>query len=448
MNCMMPTLALTLLAGLLQATSVEVSVATIPPNSRVDLALLPEGAAEIRRGGTLSRLKVEIDSVEPLSAFRSDLRAYVLWAVSPEGEFENLGELEPDGRGAALETTTSFERFGLLITAEPHFRVDSPASTVGFRSGPARSRDVRTDTLRAEVGRHDYSGVTLPPQGGIHPRVTQARMAVAVAESEIASETPGAPLRQARVALDSMEQLLRRSTPLDVVLSYANDSIRLSHFALLEARTERDRRTLSDANQRIRELEDALALMGEDRDRIGARERDAASRINALLAELESVREENRSLTLDRDSAERELTAAQAEIRSLRDPWPQLMTALMYGFGARETPAGLLLTLPADAFRNNALPPETREWLSQLAGTLLFSEMPEVWIEGHSSDARGQAAWEERASLVRTHLVAAGIPEGKVFGGSPGSPGQAPEGAAADPLPDRIEIIVREFGAL
>jgi hypothetical protein len=56
---------------------------------------------------------------------------YVLWAISPEGQTERLGEIVTNHRDTAkLEVTTSLQTFALLVTAEPHFAVSKPSPIV------------------------------------------------------------------------------------------------------------------------------------------------------------------------------------------------------------------------------------------------------------------------------------------------------------------------------
>lgn len=438
------------LVGLLQAAPVDVSVVTVPPDSQVDLRLTPEGDVEIRREATLSRVRIEVDRVVPLTAFRPDFRSWVVWAVSPEGEFTNLGELEPDGQGARLETMTPAARFGILVTAEPHFRVSTPGATVGFRSTAARRNETRIESLRVDVGQEDYSGVTLPPQGSIHPRVTQARMAVAIAEAEPSGTTASSELREARVALDSLEQLLRRETPMRVVLPYADDAIRLADLAVRQARSAIAEARRREDERRARELETSLARARGESERAAAREREASARVTELLQEIEDVRSANRTLTIERDSRVRDLGQAESQIQSLEDPWPPLRMALIYRFGARETPRGLVMTLPPSAFGDIGLQPETREWLARLSGTLGYGEVPEVWIEGHSRQELAREVSEERASAVRDYLVETGLPEVRLQARGLGDLNPIPgaEEAGAGDLNERVEIIVRQLGTL
>jgi outer membrane protein OmpA-like peptidoglycan-associated protein len=440
------------LAGLLtiQAPPLEISVATVPPDSNVDLTLAPEGEVQLRRDATITRVRVEIDRAEILTNARRDLRAWVVWSVSPEGGFTNLGELEPDGRGARLETATGDTHLGILVTVEPHFRVESPGAHVIFRSVGARRSSTRIETVRVDRPVEDYGSLTLPPQGSVPPRVTQARMAVALAEAGATAETTPPPLRQARVALDSLEQMLRRETPRDVLLPYADEAIRFADQAVREARVLSDLNRMADANRRIVQLERDLEQARSEGERAASAGERASTRVTELIRELDAARTENRELTLERDSAVRDLRAAREEVERLQDPWPGLSRALVYGFGASQTPRGMVLTLSADAFRQNAPTPDTREWLARLVGVLEFSEVPEVWIEGHALGSNADAISLGRAEAVRDYLVGSGLPEPRIYARGLGDqnpiPGTDPD--RPDPQSERIEIIVRQVGSL
>lgn len=451
---MIATILLTALAGLLaqatsQAPSLDVSIATVPADSRVNLSLIPNGEAEIRNEASGVRVRVEVERVEPLNALGQEFRAWIVWAVTPEGEFANLGELTPDGNRARLETTIPYARLGILITAEPHFLVSAPSSNVAFRSGAARRDETRIDRLRVSVGTTDYSGLTLPPQGSIHRRVTEARMAVAVAERAVTTTISNARLREARVALDSLEQLLRRETPLNIALPYANDAIRLADLAVREDRIRSEQGRLDEALRSVDRLEASLDTARQNLSRSEEREREAAGRIGELVTEIESVRDANRDLAIERDSANRNVAGLEERIRALENPWPPLEAALITGFGARRTPRGMVMTLPPSAFGDDGLQPETREWLSRLGGALAFGEVPEVWIEGHSVQDRALEVSEERARAVGDYLIATGMSATRVQARGLGdlSPIPGAEAAGAGDLNERVEIIIREFGS-
>lgn len=63
--------------------------------------------------------------------FGAQYLTYVLWAISPEGQPERLGEIVTNGHDEGkLEVSTSMQTFGLLVTAEPYFAVSKPSPVV------------------------------------------------------------------------------------------------------------------------------------------------------------------------------------------------------------------------------------------------------------------------------------------------------------------------------
>ena len=113
------TLAFTLL--LFAATPAEVVVVNLPAKGTLSLALAPSGKADVEHAPTLSLIHIEVDKLQAAAKLSPAMNSYVVWTISPEGGFENVGELAvTDGKGR-LDTVTRFDQFGILITAEPHY---------------------------------------------------------------------------------------------------------------------------------------------------------------------------------------------------------------------------------------------------------------------------------------------------------------------------------------
>src|SRR5688500_2448889 len=58
---------------------------------------------------------------------------YVLWAISPDGQVDILGEVKRRGFfefDSRISVTTPLQTFSLIITAEPHFLVKSPSQEI------------------------------------------------------------------------------------------------------------------------------------------------------------------------------------------------------------------------------------------------------------------------------------------------------------------------------
>ena len=80
-------------------------------------------------GGLADRkthISVKFAGLTPANGFGKEYLTYVLWAISADGRPQNLGELELAGDKASLDVTSSFQSFGMIVTAEPYFAVSQP----------------------------------------------------------------------------------------------------------------------------------------------------------------------------------------------------------------------------------------------------------------------------------------------------------------------------------
>ena len=66
----------------------------------VGTALNPRvtGKAEVKRTAGRTRIKLEISNLEHPQGLSSYYTTYILWAVAPEGQADNLGELAATGK--------------------------------------------------------------------------------------------------------------------------------------------------------------------------------------------------------------------------------------------------------------------------------------------------------------------------------------------------------------
>ena len=299
------------------ATPADLTVVSLPPRGSVDLALTPAGKAEFERSGTLSRVKIEIDRVQAAASLGAGLNTYVAWAVSPEGEFENLGELAVVDARVRFEGDTRFDQFALIVTAEPHYMVDLPSSAVAYRNQSPRDLRVRSLTVTAQVGNYDYS--KLERSAGVALNIaSQARTAFELARSEGADRLAEAELRLARVALDTMEEMLNRADPAEIILPPANEAIRRSHRAFVFAREAVVRNQIEVA------LAEAAGL-NRDKQQLSAQLEDltaqlaaASARIRGLETNVANVTRENGQVAEERTQALARIGAIERELEELR----------------------------------------------------------------------------------------------------------------------------------
>ncbi len=243
--------AFTLLLSLLMAaSSADVVVVTVRPRSDVTLPLGSSGKATLKRDATITWVKLELDHVPLPATFGPAFSTYVAWAVSPEGAVENIGELAIDKDSGRLEATTRFEQAGVLITAEPHYMVDQPSGAVAFRTqvqpNPMTFAVLTVVRRRRHYRLFIHSDPCPARRSDTHCRV--ARRLPDRKERGGGTVLPKPSSGSGReVAFDTMEQLLSRSSPFEIVSQSANETIRRSQQALVISREKRSAVALETA---------------------------------------------------------------------------------------------------------------------------------------------------------------------------------------------------------
>jgi len=89
------------------------------------------GKADVKRSSGRTRVKLHISNLEHPQSLGSYYTTYVVWAVAPEGQADNLGELPVTSGGEReVEVTTPYQTFGLIFTAEPYGMVKLPSPAI------------------------------------------------------------------------------------------------------------------------------------------------------------------------------------------------------------------------------------------------------------------------------------------------------------------------------
>src|SRR3989442_11403174 len=87
-------------------------------STKVDLRgteLMPGASGEARVESKTGRLEInaKLNGLEAANKFGMEYLAFVLWAVSPEGRANNLGELVLSDGKSEIRVTTDLQAFGL-----------------------------------------------------------------------------------------------------------------------------------------------------------------------------------------------------------------------------------------------------------------------------------------------------------------------------------------------
>ncbi len=124
-------------------------------------SLLPAAKGEAKvtseRGGIT--IDANFKGLPPANGFGKEYLTYVLWAISADGRPVNLGEVLPSHDKDTIRVTTSFQSFGMIVTAEPYFSVSQPSDVVVLQNviRPNKTtRRARTGErpLRSAAARH------------------------------------------------------------------------------------------------------------------------------------------------------------------------------------------------------------------------------------------------------------------------------------------------------
>jgi len=95
-------------------------------------ALLPEahGEAKVESKQGYIEIEVEFDELQSATRYGPEYLTYVMWAITPEGRAQNLGEVLLNGTESKLNVTTELQAFGLIVTAEPYSASHSRAMSL------------------------------------------------------------------------------------------------------------------------------------------------------------------------------------------------------------------------------------------------------------------------------------------------------------------------------
>lgn len=286
--------------------------------------LLPrlKGEAKVRREGRRgTRVSLSIDNLPRAHELGGIYTTFVLWAISPDGRVDNMGEIKRGGSpyiASKLDVTTPLQTFALIITAEPHFLMKVPSRMVVLENiPPNKPGKVQIETVRVqyignssdyfrdprvpEIATSDYRDIPVSLLG--------ARQAVNLAKFAGASQDAQVELQTAEDDLLAAEKALRFNQPkeeVDVLARKATSS---------GARAEE----LAQA-RKVARLRREDTLRRDEALRTAERTADSAQReIQQLRADLDREQRARELAERDAATANEQLREQRVEVSRLRD---------------------------------------------------------------------------------------------------------------------------------
>ncbi len=434
------------------------------------------GKADVEYKKNEARIKLKIENLDNPQTYGVFYTTFVVWAVTPEGQADNLTEM-PSGYAAELQAMSTAQTFGLMITAEPHGQVKFPSPKVVAETSLPKNTTAGVQTVQAEYkadkgNLYESSDNDSLKADYTTPRlILGARRSMDIARKSGAKEYAADEWKQAEIKLNTLEQIWPRNLKDETKFSgMARDVMRLAQVARDHA-TEREEqaRIENERQERLRRLAEAKAEAEQAQaEAIRIRQEADKARAEAERAKLEAERaersateERNRREAAARESeairlkaenerraadesvrraaadkaaaeeatrrAEAEKAAARAEAerankaadeakRERDAAYQKLYVSLSEILDTKRETRGYIVNLGDVLFDTGkaTLKPAAREKLSKLAGILLgYPGMLLLEIEGHT-DSVGSDELNNKLSQSRAEAVSSYLTESGV----------------------------------
>jgi outer membrane protein OmpA-like peptidoglycan-associated protein len=420
-------------------------------------ALMPEarGEAQVDSKTGVTKVDANMERMQPATAYGPEYLTYVMWAITPEGRAENLGEVVLGGNNKSnLHATSELQAFGLIITAEPYFAVTTPSDVVVMENfiredteGTIKPIEAKYELLKRGQYVMTANATELQPMILDHRTpldLYEARNAVRIARWTGADRYASETFQKALVDLQNAEDFQMGKHGSKPVGTEAREAVQMAEDARIiavkrieeerlaneraagaaresaakaEAEAAEARRRQAEQDRQVAEQQRMAAV--QERQSAERAKSDADAARNAALAAQQQAQAAQRQAQAETErarqaaaDAERLRTQAENDRAQLR---AQLLDQLNMILETRDTARGLIVNM-SDVLFDTAkytLRPGAREKLAKVSGILLAHPGLKIDVEGHTDTVGGddynQRLSEERAGAVRDYMVQQGV---------------------------------------
>ena len=397
-----------------------------------------EARVESQMGST--KIDVHVDRLAPANQFGPEYLTYVLWAITPEGRAQNLGELALSGSHSGLLATSSLQVFGLIVTAEPYFAVTQPSDVVVMENfvrndttGTIEQVEAKYELLKRGqyvLDRAAYQPVRINPKGPL--QLAEAENAVEIVRLAGADRYAADTFQKATLALQNAEGFMSGhggkavETNAREATQMAEDARLITYKKIEEEQlarqreaAERDRASAqaAEAQRATAEAQRAAAEQAQREAQAAAAQAEQdkaaadASRAAALQQQQQAQEEAERARQAAAQ-ADAQRQQAEAEKTKMKDRLMQQLNAILE---TRESARGLIVNINDVLFDFNkyTLKPGAQVTMAKVAGILLAYPGLKLQLEGHTdgvgSDEYNLKLSQNRADGVRDFLVQQGV---------------------------------------
>ncbi len=424
--------------------------------------LLPrlKGEAKVKRAGRRgTRVELSVEDLPRASELGGIYTTYVLWAISPDGHVDNLGEIKRGGSvfvDSKIDVTTPLQTFALILTAEPHFLMKVPSRMVVMENLPpqkANGSQVETVDVRYIGNSSDYFRTARVPEiadadyNKTPVSLLGARQSISLAKYAGATQDAPDELQTAEDHLQAAEKAWRLNQPLAEVdlearkatsagqhaeeVAAARKAARMNREEI-RRRDEAVRTAEESAEESQREVAKLRAALDKETRARELAERDSGTANDQLRekrVEIAQLRDEIATLRAESDAAKLKLARlegekqaetdrVEAEKRAVekRNAEASLKETLAKYGVLKETATGFRLVLPETIWtstRAATLSAASSAKLEPLAALLASNPDYQILIEAYT-DSKGnevalQQLTQERARVLSDRFQSAGV---------------------------------------
>jgi outer membrane protein OmpA-like peptidoglycan-associated protein len=424
-----------------------------------------DGRAKVRSKRGTMEVEAEFGNLQPPTTFGNEYLTYVLWAISPEGRAENLGEvLIGSNDRSKLTATTNLQAFALIVTAEPYFGVRQPSNVVVLENVVTAETKGTSEAVSAkyeliERGGYLPTGYKFDPvvlSANLPLEFYEARNALRIAKSEGAEQYAGESYQRAVQSMKTADDYAVRkhveTKPLiaaaRVAVQTAEDAREVavkridadSQAAQLQASSDAQANSQAQAAEAARLQAKAQADAANAQAAMATNQATSAAAVSAAQADAD----QSRLLAQQAQQNEHQADSDKAAIRA------QLTEQLNKILETRDSARGLIVSMSDVLFDTGqyTLKPGAREKLAKVAGILIAYPGLNIAVGGYTDnvggDAMNQKLSENRAGAVRDYLVAQGVatPSVSATGFGNTSPVATNDNASGRQENRRVELVV------
>jgi outer membrane protein OmpA-like peptidoglycan-associated protein len=392
--------------------------------------LLPraKGRAKVEseRGGIT--IEADFQGLTPANGFGPEYLTYVLWAITPDGRPQNLGEILPSHDKNNIRVTTAFQSFGMIVTAEPYFAVSQPSDVVVLQNV---IREDKTQGVLEKVNAH----YTLLPRGmyaetagskSVADPITrnlespleiyEAHNAFRIAQSVGADKYAPDIIREATVDLKNADDIdSNKHGDRKMEITYSREAVQRSE----DARIDTLRKQAAE-----RQRNSDLAQQQAQQQALEAQQLAQQSQLAAQQSQLAAAQAEAAKMKADAERARAEAEAADARARAadatkavdsanaIRERLKEQLNSVL---ATSESARGLIVNMSDVLFDTGkyTLKTDTKVSLAKVSGILQAYPGLKLQVEGYTDSVGGddynQKLSENRAGSVKDFLVGQGV---------------------------------------